>query len=285
MDWVNYSIFFAKAFIEIAILFVIIYSSLSFIRGTRSSAMLIGIITILASLSVVVYVLKLEVLEWLLNHLLGTLPILFVIIFQSEIRSGLGQLGVLRQNLGKMNLDEARELSKSIIATATSLSEKRIGSIIAIERNIGLRTYVETGTTLNAKLTPELLSTIFFPNTTLHDGGVIIRKEKVVAAGCIFPLATLNDFNASNSDYGTRHRAGLGLSEETDAFIIITSEETGRISIACNGKLKSGLSPIELGELMMGYFSMTPDDTHQENNDFLGQNCDESLNLEEEGNS
>lgn len=279
MDWLGLLIFVFRACVEISILFLIIYACLRFIRGTRSSAMLAGIIITFVSLALIVYFLKLEVLDWILSHLFTISPFLFVVLFQPEIRRGLTQLGVLRQNIGRINLDETKILAAEVVEAAAILSKQKIGSLIAIEHNVGLRSIVETGTLLHARLSGELLTTIFSPKTQLHDGGVVINKNQIVAAGCIFPLTQVK----MDSTMGTRHRAGMGLSEETDALIIITSEETGRISIANNGKMKCDLSPEELREFILGYFSTYQVSEDKAQDDFLLHDCEESLVADDEG--
>ena len=133
-----------------------------------------------------------------------------------------------------------------MIDCTKSLSQKKIGALIAIEREIGTRSFQDTGTVINAAVSPELIASIFFPRSPLHDGGVIISGTKLKSAGCIFPLSQKDQFNKT---LGTRHRAAIGITEETDAVVIVISEQTGAISIAYNGKLRRGLRKIDLAEL------------------------------------
>ena len=175
--------------------------------------------------------LELKTILWILSHVFQISIIGFFIIFQSELRRGLTRIG--QSPLFKLFLKEERlvdEIGKAVI----SMSKNRVGALIAIEREISLKPYFESGITLDGVLTAELLVTIFMPNTPFHDGGVVVQGGRVIAVGCLFPLSQSQKLSKT---LGTRHRAGLGLSEETDALVIVVSEETGIISLMSQGKV------------------------------------------------
>jgi len=181
--------------------------------------------------------LNLNALNWIISSLKTVWVIAFVILFQPELRKALTQLG---QNkiLGFFIKVEESSIVSEIVKACHQLTQKGLGALIVLERDVGLRNYIETGTPLDARVTSELLVTIFTPPSPLHDGAAIVEKNRVIAAGCILPLSQNPRLSKS---LGTRHRAGLGLSEETDAIVIIVSEETGTISLAISGKLRRKL--------------------------------------------
>jgi diadenylate cyclase len=235
--------------LEIAILTLIIYAGLRFVRGTRSATILTGSTILLASLTLMAKFFDMEVISWLAERVLALLPFAALIIFQPEIRRALAQIGLLRNAFWKPSEREQQLIVKLLVETVSDFSERRIGALIAIECRVGLRTIIETGTQLNAKMSQELLSTIFHPNTPLHDGGVVLHEDQIVAAGCIFPLTQ----SEPSKTLGTRHRAAIGLSEETDAVVIIVSEETGRISLARYGRIAIGISQEKLERHLIKY--------------------------------
>jgi diadenylate cyclase len=222
--------------LEITILAVGIYYALIFVRGTRGWPIVVGFLMVLLVLTVVTTALDLRVLLWLLTKFLTGLAIAVLVIFQPELRRMLAELGNLPLFT---SATETREKIEVIIQTAERLSEVKIGALIAIEQSIQLDEVVESGVGVDCEATPEMLETIFFPNNAIHDGGVIIRGDRIAKAACIFPLTRRQDLNPS---LGTRHRAAIGLSEETDAVVVVVSEETGAISYAYKGQLVRGLS-------------------------------------------
>ncbi len=222
--------------LEITILAVGIYYALIFVRGTRGWPIVVGFLMVLLVLTVVTTALDLRVLLWLLTKFLTGLAIAVLVIFQPELRRMLAELGNLPLFT---SATETRENIEVIIQTAERLSEVKIGALIAIEQSIQLDEVVESGVAVDCEATPEMLETIFFPNNAIHDGGVIIRGDRIAKAACIFPLTRRQDLNPS---LGTRHRAAIGLSEETDAVVVVVSEETGAISYAYKGQLVRGLS-------------------------------------------
>src|SRR5216110_3829270 len=226
--------------LEITILAVGIYYALIFVRGTRGWPIVVGFLMVLLVLMVVTTALDLRVLLWLLTKFLTGLAIAVLVIFQPELRRMLAELGNLPLFASAR---DTRENIEVIIQTAERLSEVKIGALIALERSIQLDEVVESGVVVDCEATPEMLETIFFPNNAIHDGGVIVRGDRIAKAACIFPLTRRQDLNPS---LGTRHRAAIGLSEETDAVVIAVSEETGAISYAYKGQLVRGVTLEEL---------------------------------------
>ncbi len=225
--------------VEVTTLTVVLYYTFMFLRGTRGWPVVIGF-TLLLAVTVLTRVFKLEVLYFVLQYFMTVLAIAVLVIFQPELRRMLAELG----NLPLFNTaHEQRENIEVIVKTAERLTEARIGALIAIEQSIQLQDAVESGIVVNCEATPEMLETIFFPNNAIHDGGVIIKGDKITYAACIFPLTQRQDLNKS---LGTRHRAAIGLSDETDAVVVALSEETGSISYAYKGQFVRGLSIEEL---------------------------------------
>ena len=223
-----------KPIIEIAVLWFIIYRLFVFIKGTRAVQVLRGII-IIAIIFFLTQQLRFDVINWIFMKLFALSVIAFLIVFQPEMRSGLARIG--REKVFGNIITEERTIEE-VAKSASMLSKKKIGTILAIQREVSLEPYLESGVAIDSNLTSELLNTIFMPNTPLHDGGVIIHGDRIVAAGCLFPLTQNPDVNKL---LGTRHRAAIGLSEETDAVCVVVSEETGMISVANAGKLTHDL--------------------------------------------
>ena len=233
-----------KAGFEILLLAGAIYYFLLLFRGTRGAAVLSGFIIALLVVAGVTQLFQLDVLNWILSRFLAWMAIAVLVIFQPELRRGLAQLG--SQN--PFTSSQLRiELIDVLVEMARSLSQKRCGALVAVEREIGFRGLTETGVAVDAKATPELLTTIFFENTPLHDGGVVLRGDRIAAAACIFPLTQREGLS---TQLGMRHRAAIGLSEETDALVVVVSEENGDISVAMNGELKRGLDEDGLREFL-----------------------------------
>jgi diadenylate cyclase len=226
--------------LEILILAVGIYLATRFVRGTRGWPVVIGFVVLLVALTVVVRLLRLEVLGSLLGNATVFIVLGALMIFQPELRRMLGELGNLPL-FGTAH--EQRENIEVVIQTCERLAEVKIGALIAIEQSIQLQEAVESGIRVGCEATPEMLETIFFPNNAIHDGGVILKGDRIAYAACIFPLTQQQDLNKS---LGTRHRAAIGLSEETDAVVIAVSEETGAISYAYKGQLVRGVTLEEL---------------------------------------
>jgi diadenylate cyclase len=239
MTWTNVNEAWKPA-IEILILAVGIYYALRFVRGTRGAAVITGFLILLLTMTMVAVVLDLKVLRWLLGSFATVFFLAVIVIFQPETRRILAELGNLPLFATSR---EQRENIEVIIQTVSRLSEVRIGALIAIEQSIQLQEAVESGIPVDCEATPEMFETIFFPNNAIHDGGVILKGDRIAFAACIFPLTQRQDLNKS---LGTRHRAAIGLAEETDAVVVVVSEETGALSYAHKGQLVRGVTEEEL---------------------------------------
>lgn len=231
MEWFSPSY---RPIVEIVILWYVFYHLLVFIKGTPAIHVLRGLIFLIIVFFIFLFVaqkLNLTIINWILPKFLAIFLLSFLIIFQPELRRGLARLG---QNsiLGLFFREE--RIIDEITEAVFSLAGKKIGAIIALEREIGLKPYIESGVFIDSKVTSELINTIFMPHTPLHDGGIVIQNGRIIAAGCLFPLTQNPKISKS---LGTRHRAAVGLSEETDALVIVVSEETGAVSLAREGKL------------------------------------------------
>ncbi len=237
MDWFQQS---WRAVLEIAILTMGIYSVIRFVRGTRGAPVVTGFLLLLLALTLVTIVLNLQVLRLILSNFFTFFAIAVIVIFQPELRRMLAELGNLPL-LGASR--EQRENLEVIVRAVERLADVRIGMLVAIEQTVQLQDVVETGIVVDCEATPEMLETIFFPNNAIHDGGVVLKGNRITHAACIFPLTQRQDLSKS---LGTRHRAAIGLSEETDAVVVAVSEETGAISYAYKGRLVRGVTLEEL---------------------------------------
>jgi diadenylate cyclase len=226
--------------LEILVLAVAIYYTSRFLRGTRGWPVVIGFVVVVLALALVTTILDLPVLRLLLGTFSAFFAVAVLVIFQPELRRLLAELGNLPLFASAR---EQRESIEVIIQTCERLADVKIGALIAIEQSIHLQDAVESGVLVDCEATPEMLETIFFPNNAIHDGGVILKGDRIAYAACIFPLTQRCDLNKS---LGTRHRAAIGLSEETDAVIVVVSEETGMISHAYKGQLVRGVTLEEL---------------------------------------
>jgi len=247
MDYLGYIRDWWRAVVEITILTVAIYYILIFVRGTRGWPVVIGFVVMLG-LSFVSDLLKLQVLALFLQTFFAASAFAALVIFQPELRRMLAELG----NLPLFNTArEQRENIEVIIQSVERMSEVRIGAIIAIQQSIQLQDVVDSGIVVDCVATPEMLDTIFFPNNAIHDGGVIMIGDKIAFAACIFPLTQRQDLAKS---LGTRHRAAIGLTEETDAVVVVVSEETGGISYAYKGHLVRNVTAEELRAFLTSVF-------------------------------
>lgn len=224
-----------KPLLEIAILWCAYYLILIFVKETRAFQVLKGLIILIIIVIVTTIFLSqrmgLYTLNWIIEKFFALLVLAFLIIFQPELRQGLARIG--EQGLFSAFIVEEHVIDE-IVNTSFLLAKSKIGALIVIERESTLKPYTTTGITLDSHVSQELLISIFMPNTPLHDGGAVIRGERIIAAGCLFPLS---DNPRINRSLGTRHRAAIGLTEETDAIVVVISEETGTVSIAINGRL------------------------------------------------
>lgn len=239
-----------KALIEIAILWFVIYQVVLFLKGTNALYLLRGLITLIIAFFVF-RIAGLSVLAWLLMNFFAFYLILIVVLFQQEFRSGLIKLGQRYIFYGGSQKEEVEKNLREMVSAVSALSKKNIGALIAIKREMGLQDYIETGVVVNAELSSELLQTIFYPPAPLHDGGVIVEGSRILAASCLFPHSSSPNLERT---LGTRHRAGIGLSEHCDAVVIIVSEEVGAISLAINGQLTGNLTSEDLLTILKGQF-------------------------------
>lgn len=242
--------------LDVILVTFVIYSAIKFIKDTRAFQLVKGVI-ILAVGYLLVSLLNMEVSKYALSLLFSNLLIILVIIFSPEIRTALESVG--RRSVSNFNIfnlknrdeNEIQESIKSSInavsRACSDMSDKQIGALIVFEKETMLGDISKTGTSLDATVTPELISNIFFPKAPMHDGAVVIKEGRVVSAGCILPLTGRNNLS---SELGTRHRAAVGMTENTDAVVVVVSEETGMISIAEKGVLKRGISAGELRETL-----------------------------------
>ncbi len=236
MDLSRFMPFSVRDVIDIAIVAYITYRFLLLMRGTRGAQMTWGIVVLLLFYWVTRYY-RLTAVQWLLSNLLTYIVFGVIVLYQNEIRRALANIGKTPM-ISRHRRRPTHEGFEEIILAATTLSSKKIGALIVVEKDIGLRNYAESGIALDAVLTYDLLVTIFSPNTPLHDGAVIVQRNRIIAAGCFLPL-TLDPH--LSKEIGTRHRAAIGVTEETDAITIIVSEETGIISSAMGGKITRNL--------------------------------------------
>ncbi len=242
--------------VELLLIGVTVWWVTRFLRGTRGARLVKGITLLLVSVYVIIRLLPRHFgaipLDWDRLDLLYKYFLLFAFVaamvaFQPELRRALMQIGRTRFFRGVRG--EVEAIVDALVESTGYLSRNKIGALVAVERSVGLAALMETGTTIDATLTTGLLNTIFFSGSALHDMGVIISGERVAAAGCQFPLAESEDVDPS---LGSRHRAALGLAQESDALVLVVSEETGRISLACEGQLYIGLELENLREMLFG---------------------------------
>ena len=238
--------------LDILIVSILVYELLKLIRGTRAVQLAIGIAAIVG-LFYLSQGLQLETLNWLIRNIIGYVVFAAIVLLQADIRRALVHLGrgrLFRRFEGK-NTDE--ETVEELVVATTTLSTKKTGAIIVIERSIGLRNYIESGITLDAKLTYDLLVSIFQPTSPLHDGAVIVQGDRIAAAACFLPL-TINP--RLNRELGSRHRAAIGVTEENDAVAIVVSEETGKMSVVEDGDIEHDINSDRLRERLRSVVTM-----------------------------
>ena len=242
-----------KDLLDIALVAIVAYNLLLLIRGTRAVQALVGILLI-GGVYYVASATGLTALQSLIEKILIALPVVIVVLFQQEIRRALSAFG-RNPLLGLRAHEEAATAINDIVLAASGLSSTRIGALIIVQRLQGLRNYVESGIVLDARVSYDLLFNIFNPETPLHDGAVIIQGDRVAAAACFLPLTQKANLS---KEFGTRHRAALGISEETDALAVVVSEETGKVSVAIGGKLIRDLDAKNLRNNLYQYVIAEP---------------------------
>lgn len=229
-----------RAAAEILLIFLIVYAFMRLLQGTRGAGVLKGLTVFMAILAAgVVFVarqLQLERVNWVLTSLAPVIIIPLFILFQPEIRRALIRVG--QNPWFRLFLRPDSRFTDELVEAVFSLSRDKIGALIAIERQVELGSYVERGVRLDSEVSAELIKSVFWPGAPLHDGAVVIREQRILAASCLFPLTDNPDFS---SDLGTRHRAGIGVTEESDAAAIVVSEQTGRVSLAFRGQIQRDL--------------------------------------------
>lgn len=229
--------------LDILIVAILCYYGIRFVRGTRAMAALNGLLLLLA-LYAAAQVLGLFTLVWLLQNVFSSLFLVVVILFHQDIRQALSNMNFRHLFRRKANI--RTEMISTVSRTACALASRRIGAIIVIERNVPLGDMTEKGVTIDAVVSQDLLATIFFPNTALHDGAVIIgHNDRITAAGCVLPLA-----NVARQHFGTRHRAAIGITEVSDAISIVVSEERGEVTLAQDGHLSNPLNQERLERIL-----------------------------------
>lgn len=249
LPWNPFARLDIRAAFDILIIAVLIYYVLKLLRGTRAIQMLVAIL-----LLVVLYLgarwAQFEMVEWLLDTLLPYVAIALIVLFQPEIRRALDRFG-RNITLSRFTSGSAGSSYDDVVLAASYFSQNRIGALIVFERDVGLRTYIESGIPLDASLSYDLLITIFRPSSPLHDGAVILQGSRLASAACFLPLS-LNP--TLSNQLGTRHRAAIGVTEESDAAVVVVSEQTGAISLAVGGKIEAGLTVEQLNDRLADLF-------------------------------
>ena len=235
--------------LDIGIIAFVLYRLIHMIRGTRAMQMIIGLVVILLAY-VSSQMFGLFTLNWVLDNFLGSIILVIIVIFQSDIRRALTQVGTAPLFGGADRIERGQVLEE-ITKAVVSLATRGIGGLIVLEREVGLNEYIEVGTRLDARVTRELLESVFIPHSPMHDGALVIQKGRVAAARCFLPLSV--DPNLSQA-FGTRHRAAVGLTEETDAVVIVISEERGKISLVVGGKVIQDLDGPQLRSSLQRFF-------------------------------
>ncbi|MCE5312100.1 MAG: diadenylate cyclase CdaA [Nitrospiraceae bacterium] len=236
--------------IDIIIVSVLLYRLLLLIKGSKAAQMLAGIGVLLLASFISKYF-QFHTMDWLVQSFLSQLVLGMIILFQPELRRALAKVGGSSLFKGVTSAEEMKSIEE-IVRASVALANRRIGALIVIERDMTLADYIEVGTPLDAKVSRELLISIFHPASPIHDGAVILRGNRIVAAGCFLPITLGSDMSKA---LGTRHRAGVGITEETDAVAIIVSEETGAISVGMDGKLQPQVEMGRLREMLAEMFT------------------------------
>jgi diadenylate cyclase len=240
-----------RGVVDILVVAFLVYQALMVVRGTRAGHILLGIFIMVALYGLSVWA-GLEALRAVLSFTVPLVGLAIVVLFQSEIRRTLARLGRKRLLGFGAGFREPEAINEILMAVET-MAPQHVGALIVLERDIGLRTFIESGVALEARITRDLLLSIFAPGLPLHDGAVIIQKDRISAAACFLPLTTTP---ALARELGTRHRAAIGITEETDCLSLVVSEETGRISVCAFGELVQGLSLAEVRERINRHFEV-----------------------------
>lgn len=236
--------------LDVLIVAIILYRLLLLIKGTRAAKMLIGLVFLLIVSGLSGYF-RLYTLEWLLKSFWAYIVIALIVLFQPEIRRALARMGEAPFLQAFTTAEELKSLDE-IVKASVSLANRKIGALIVIERETQLEDFIEIGTSLDARVSRELLLSIFHPTSPIHDGAVVIRGNRIIAAGCFLPIAAMPELKMA---FGTRHRAATGITEETDAVVIIVSEERGEISVSSSGRLEEHIDMGTLRDMLTDIFT------------------------------
>jgi uncharacterized protein (TIGR00159 family) len=235
--------------LDIGIITFLVYRALQIVRGSRAMQMIMGLAVIL-----IAYVssraLGLFTLNWILDNFLGSIILVIIVIFQSDIRRALTQVGTAPLFAGVERAAQRREeIIDEIVQAAMALAEQKVGGLIVIEREVGLNEYMEIGTRLDARVSRELVQSVFLPHSPIHDGALVIQKGRVTAVRCLLPLSTNPNLRKS---WGTRHRAALGVTEESDAVAIVVSEQEGTVALVVGGNVTENIDRERLRAALQG---------------------------------
>ena len=246
---------YQQAFVEIALIAAVVFVIMRFLMGTRGFGVMRGLLLVLAIVFLGVSLFRIFVgelprIQYLLTQLVGAAVIGVIIIFQPELRRGLVRLG--QRPLWRALLSGRASIVEEIVEAVQAMSRNKIGALVAFQRNVGLGAIIEGGTPLDSEVTSELLQAVFWPGSPLHDGAVIIQNQRLAAAGCLLPLS---ENPAFGTKHGTRHRAAIGLTEETDAVCLVVSEETGRTSFCFDGRIREDLSIDEVKKILTEFLA------------------------------
>jgi diadenylate cyclase len=242
--------------LDIIIVAFIFYWIYTFLNNTRAIQLLKGVIIIIL-VAVMAKLVRLDTLDYLITNIASSVVIAVIVLFQPELRRLITQFGQ-RNWISNELLKEAFPLDE-VVNALHSMSDEKVGSLIVVERNTGLRSYAESGVLVNATISEEFIRTIFYPLTPLHDGAIVVQEGKIAAAACYLPLS---DSKQLKKHHGSRHRAALGIAEETDALVLVTSEETGNISIMVNGKMHTRIKSADIKNVIL--FFLNPKTAYEE---------------------
>ncbi len=245
--------------LDIGLVTLLFFVILTQFRGTQAATVLRGIAILIVIVAFLNNLTRLPAISWILRTILPALLIVVPVIFAPEIRRTLERVGRVDFIRRGAPGGDVPPYIQSVVTAAKRLSERRHGALIVLERDVGLDDFASTGMRLDADVSPELLLQIFFPNTPMHDGAVILHRDRILAAGCVVPLSSGNELSASSERrMGLRHRAALGISEVSDAVAVVVSEETGILSVAHNGRMIRRLDPLRLQNVLLAFTRDAP---------------------------
>jgi diadenylate cyclase len=248
-----------RIFLDIFIVSAIIYRVLVLVAGTRAIQLVKGFL-ILGVFTLLTSALELRLVSWFLSQVVWALVFAIPIVFQPELRKMLEEIGRGKLWDHRMNLEQAENLSREIVAALGYMKANKIGALLVLQQETGLKEYWRTAVQLNASISQELIISLFWKNNPLHDGAVIMDRNDIIAAGCYLPLT---DNSNISRWYGTRHRAALGITDVSDAMALVVSEERGEVALAYNGHLSKNLKDAQLQKLLLFYFSGTRETVHK----------------------